>query len=313
MKHCPYCDEEIRDNAVKCKHCGSTVGRNMSAPGPADTLDGAQTIHADAIRPGKVLAGRYRIIEQLGSGGMGEVYQAADAEMDDMPVAIKVLPPVLARNKRSIEALKREAAVSLRLSHPNICRLHNFSSDGEIKFLVMEYIDGLTIDQMLDDREDRQVAWPELAPIAEQIAGALDYAHRVAYSDAGGRQVKGILHRDIKPQNIMVTADGQAKLMDFGIAREIHNTMTMVTGRTSQTPLYASPEQFRGEPMTPASDLYSFTVVLYECLAGRPLVTPHGDLGYQILQNPYSPLDAQGEAVNAALSAGLSKDPSNRP
>ena len=112
----------------------------------------------------------------------------------------------------------------------------------------------------------------------------------------------------------MITTDGQAKLMDFGIAREIHNTMTQLTGRTSQTPLYASPEQYEGRAvLTPASDIYSFSLVLYECLAGHPFVLPHGSLEYQILRKAFEALPSQSAGVNRILAAGLSKDPGKRP
>jgi hypothetical protein len=249
--------------------------------------------------------------------------------MDSMPVAVKVLPVVLARNRWAIDALKREAAIALRLTHPHICRLHTLHADGATKFLVMEYLPGKTLDEFLDTRPGRKLTWAELEPIARQLAEALDYAHAVTYADPAGRQVKGILHRDIKPQNIMVSPDpsagsgqvpsarsgqvGTANLMDFGIAREIHSTMTDVTGRPSMTPLYASPEQFRGQRMAPAADVYSLAAVLYECLAGRRLVAPDGDIAYQVLEKPFEPLADQPPEINAMLAAGLAKDPAARP
>jgi formylglycine-generating enzyme required for sulfatase activity/serine/threonine protein kinase len=319
MKRCPFCDEEIRDNAIKCKHCGSMLDGTDALsvhdqPGPTDTLSAGRTILAEELRPGKILAGQYRIIGEgpLGSGGMGEVWKAEDTELG-VTVAIKVLPAQLARDETAMANLRREALIGRQLTHSHICRLYGFHSDGRLKFIVMEYVEGKTLRQLLNERPEGKYTWEELEPIARQLGGALDYAHTVTYRSPDGRTVQGILHRDIKPQNIMVTADGQAKLMDFGIAREIHNSMTQVTGRTSQTPMYASPEQFRGERMTAASDIYSFTAVLYECLAGHPLVSPHGDLSWQILHREWEPLGDQSEAVNAMLRAGLARKGSERP
>lgn len=270
-----------------------------------DELDMARTIRRDAVAPDQVLAGRYRLEQRIGSGGMGQVWRAMDTEMQ-MAVAIKLLPTVLAGDDRAIATLKREAAVALRLSHPNICRLHTLQSDGEHTFLVMELVEGSTLEQRLEQRTHRRMPWAQLKPIAGQIAAAIDHAHAL---------IPPVLHRDLKPANIMVDGSGRVKVLDFGVAREIRNTVTGLTGRadTAGTVQYMSPEQFRGDEVSPASDRYSFAAVLYECLAGRPLVNPEGDLDYQVLRKRFEPLEHVSADVNAMLKAGLIRKPAERP
>ncbi len=177
-----------------------------------------------ALEPGEALAGRYRLVRELGRGGMGVVWLAEDAKLDDRKVAVKLLPTALTSNARAIARLKKEATICLELSHPHIVRLLTFEIDdsrGGLAFLVMQYVDGQTLDDLLAEH-------PEGLPLervgtwAMQLAQALDFAHG-----------KGTLHRDIKPSNVMIDGEDNAFLMDFGIAREAKDTMTRVTGRDS--------------------------------------------------------------------------------
>ncbi len=166
-----------------------------------------------------VLAGRYRIVRELGQGAMGVVYLAEDTVLENLPVAIKLPPPVLAKNKRALADLKREALLARRLTHPNIVTLRTLEETPEGVFLVMDYVDGVSLEDML--AEQPRLAEGDVQALFSPLAHALDYAHS-----------QGVLHRDLKPSNIMIGRDGTPLLADFGIARELKESVTRLTGRT---------------------------------------------------------------------------------
>jgi len=261
-----------------------------------DTLDNAPTIPGEP--GGQILSGQYKIIRQIGSGGMGTVYLARDLYLD-IEIAIKVLPTLLATNKRAIDNLCGEARTDLKLSHHNIVRLYNFQSDEAIKYLVMEYINGGSLEDKI--AADGALSVDETLKIFSQVADALDYAHS-----------QHVLHRDIKPANIMLTKDGVAKLADFGIARQLKESMTHITGKeTSGTLLYMAPEQFRGGKPDHHSDIYSLAASIYECLSGKPPFW-RGSIEYQIMNVTPEPLNKLSQKQNAALLKALSKEPNDR-
>jgi len=267
-----------------------------------DTIGNLPTIQGDDGTESKLLADRYKIIRKLGEGGMGLVYLAEDTELSNNKVAIKFIPPQLAGNARAIKNLKKEAQTAMQLSHPNIVRLHDLHTDGHQKFLVMEYIEGKTLDDLLAEKEEGKFTLEELLPIAEQVAAGLDYAHG-----------KKVLHRDLKPSNIMIDKNGTVKLLDFGIAREMKDSYTRVTGNeTSGTLPYMSPEQLMGKNPTVAMDIYSFAAVIYECLSSHPPFY-RGDIREQIRLRHVDPIRNIPQAINESLLAALSKTNSERP
>ena len=198
-----------------------------------NTINDAVTMAGGA---GALLAGRYRVVRQLGQGGMGSVWLVEDTQLDDKPFAVKMLPSILVSNKRAYRQLKDEALVAMQLVHPNIVQIRAFEENDGNPFLVMDYVDGQTLDDYLAERTGTTGVSPvDVLRILRPVAAALDYAH-----------AKGVVHRDVKPGNVMIAKDGTPYILDFGIAREIQETMTRVTGKPSSgTLMYMSPEQLR--------------------------------------------------------------------
>ena len=254
---------------------------------------------------GTLLANRYRIVRQLGQGGMGSVWLAEDTQLDNKPFAIKMLPSVLVSNKRAYNQLKSEALVAMKLTHTNIVTLRAFEENNGNPFLVMDYIDGQTLDDYL--AEKGKLSEDETIKLLMPIALALDYAHG-----------EGVVHRDVKPANILIRKDGHPYILDFGIAREIQETMTRVTGKLSSgTLLYMSPEQLHGAAPKKEQDIYSFAAMVYECLSGNPPFI-RGQIEYQIDNDTPEPLAdcisaGTSKSIAESVVSGLAKKPEDRP
>ncbi|MCZ7570903.1 MAG: protein kinase [Ardenticatenaceae bacterium] len=198
---------------------------------------------------------RYKLTERLGEGGMAEVYRGQDLRLG-RDVAVKMLRPQYAGDQTFLQRFLGEARSLAGFSHPNIVNVYDVGKDGRRYYIVMEYVPGSDLRQILQKRSRLPVK--QALNIARQVALGVGYAHR-----------KGLVHRDIKPGNVLITPGGEAKVADFGIAKAMSSANLTEPGVVWGTTAYLSPEQVRGEPATPASDVYSIGVVLYEVLAGR--------------------------------------------
>ena len=204
----------------------------------------------------KVLAGRYELFERIGEGGMSVVYKAKDRLLNRF-VAIKILKPQFINDSKFIDSFRRESQAAASLSHPNIVNIYDVGREGNIHYIVMELIEGKTLSDYI--KEHGAMSYPKVIALSKQIAAALSFAHK-----------NHIIHRDVKPHNIMITPNGTAKITDFGIAKAV-NAATIVdnTDGIIGSVHYFSPEQARGGYVDEKSDIYSLGIVMYEMLTGR--------------------------------------------
>jgi serine/threonine-protein kinase len=251
------------------------------------------------------LGGRYRVEARIGSGGMGEVYRGVDTVLD-RTVAIKILLPQFARDANFVDRFRREAQAAARLNHPNLVGIYDSGADGETQFIVMEFIEGRTLEDFMSSGGRFDVG--HAVEVAEKICEALAYAH-----------VAGVIHRDIKPANVMVTRQGEVKVMDFGIARIVAGPQTAPqTSAVLGTAAYISPEQAQGQPVDGRSDIYSLGAVVYEMLAGRPPFVGDSPVAVaykQVNESPVPPSQVNADVpprLDAVVMRALAKNPANR-
>ena len=248
---CPKCQTDISHDSRFCSKCGTPI-----QPSEEIFISQTRTIlrPMEELPPGTTLAGKYKMIEVSGKGGMGIVYKAEDTKLK-RSVALKFLPPELIQNEEVRERFVLEAQTAAALSHPNICTIHEIDEEEGKSFIAMEYVEGQSLRSKIDKGP---LGIDEALDIAIQVAEGLEEAHK-----------KGIIHRDIKSANIMVTEKGQAKIMDFGLAKVKGATLLTREGTTLGTVAYMSPEQARGEEVDHRSDIWSLGIVLYEMLSGQ--------------------------------------------
>jgi serine/threonine-protein kinase len=293
---CPSCGNWNRASAITCVRC--KVGLPELSGGPSEQPDAELSV----LR--KATGGRYRVLRRMGSGGMAHVYYALHAVLE-RPLVIKALHTHLARDPEMRERFRREAEAASHLVHPHICAILDYGAVGDTVFLVMPYLAGGSLADVLV--RDRLVPAASCAAIAGQVASALQYAHR-----------RGIIHRDIKPDNILFDEDGHALITDFGIATaRFHGRLTK-TGRAMGTPHYMSPEQAMGKMVDGRSDLYAVGVMMYEMLLGFPPFdgADSYSVGYKQVHEVAVTPDVVDSSVSPELAAitmkCLAKNPAER-
>src|SRR5215469_12353464 len=321
---CPVCAAKNPEAAAECGTCHTplplpasqeTLGGAIS-PGtivePASRLDWSA---AGASQPGiagageeltegTLLAGRYEIIKLLGRGGMGAVYKARDTELDRM-VALKLIRPELAKNPEILRRFKQELILARQVTHKNVIRIFDLGQSDGVKFITMDFVEGQDLRHLL--LEKGKFAPQEAARLMLQICRALEAAHG-----------EGVIHRDLKPHNIMLDAGGRAYVMDFGIARSAYLPGMTQTGALVGTPEYMSPEQARGEKLTGRSDLFSLGVIFYELLTGQspyPADAPLATLWRRLQEKPKPPMEVDPEVpkvLSGIVMKALEIEPEDR-
>ena len=251
-----------------------------------------------------VLGNRYEILEHVGGGGMADVYKAHDLTLDRI-VAVKILHAQLASDANFLYRFQQEAQAAARLSHPNIVSIYDVGEDKGVHYIIMEYVAGETLKDMIEREGNLQVE--DALRIAREIASALSHAH-----------MNNLVHCDIKPHNILVMPDGRVKVADFGIARAITSSTMTYNGNAVGSVHYFSPEQAKGTQITPKSDVYSLGVVLYEMLTGRLPFTGETTVSValkHLQEEPSAPREIKPEIppiVEAIVIKAMAKDPVER-
>ncbi len=283
---CSLCGRENPQDRFRCKYCGFPL-RNI-----------------ENLPPGEEIKGRFQVIQFLGKGGMGVIYKVRDKKLNRV-VALKILPLELKEDEKARKRFLREAQAAAQLEHPNICTIYEIYESDDIDFIVMQYIEGKDLRKIL--REEGPFPPWKFLNYAKQMASALEVAHQ-----------RGIIHRDIKPSNIMITPRGQVKILDFGLAKfagaeDSLTSADVVVG----TLAYMSPEQCRGEKLTPASDVFSMGIVFYEMLTGKNPFRGEdaGSTFYKLLHempHPPSRLLPLPPGLDTVVMKALAKVPSER-
>jgi len=305
---CPKCHSENPETKQFCADCGTQLGPASGIRGhvpdspesdtcPQNSKDfhpgATETLQAPIheLTTGSTFANRYQIIEELGKGGMGRVYRALDKKLNE-EVALKLIKPEIALDKKTLERFGNELRIARKIVHKNIGRMYELLEDRGYHFITMEYVSGQDLRGLI--KQTGQLMTGKAVFIAKQICDGLAEAHRL-----------GIVHRDLKPGNIMIDKEGDARIMDFGIARSLRTKGLTGEGVIIGTPEYMSPEQVEGKEVDQRSDIYSLGIILYEMLTGQ--VPFEGDTPLAIAVKHKTEVPRDPQLVNAQIPQDLSR------
>jgi len=245
---CPKCKAKNPDDTAFCGKCGTQFDLDL---GPTQTIE----TPIEKLTTGATFAGRYQIIEELGKGGMGRVYRVLDKKLNE-EIALKLIKPEIASEKKTIERFKNELRLARKIRQKHVGSMYELLEEKGIHFITMEYVPGQDLKSLI--RQTGQLTIGKTISIAKQVCEGLSEAHNL-----------GVVHRDLKPSNIMIDKGGNARIMDFGIARAIKGKSITGSGVMIGTPEYMSPEQVEGKEVDQRSDIYSLGIILYEMLTNR--------------------------------------------
>jgi len=250
--HCPKCQAENPDTLKFCGECGTRL-----VPLESPEISQTQTMDTSTVElsRGTIFAGRYEVLDELGSGGMGKVYRVFDRKLGD-ELALKLIRPEIAANRKTIERFKNELKIARKIAHTHVGRMYDLGEESGLYYIAMEYVPGENLKSFI--RRSGHLTVSKAVSIARQVCQGLAEAHRF-----------GVIHRDLKPSNVMIDQEGNARIMDFGIARTFESKEITGLGIIIGTPEYMSPEQAQGQKVDQRTDLYALGIMLYEMITGR--------------------------------------------
>jgi serine/threonine-protein kinase len=283
---CPICHFENPDDTLYCGKCAEPFNTSKKIPdSPTQTLETPR----ETLKRGTTFADRYDLIEELGTGGMGKVYKAFDKKIEE-EIGIKILKPEITGDRKTLSRFSNELKIARRIVHKNVGRMYDLGESEGVHFITMEYVPGEDLKSFI--KRSGQLTVGKALSIAKQICEGLADAHEL-----------GIVHRDLKPQNIMIDNDGNARIMDFGIARSLKAEGLTAEGTVIGTPEYMSPEQAEGEETDSRSDIYSLGVILFEMLTGR--IPFEGKTPLSIAMKHKSETPPNPKVINVHISNSL--------